>query len=156
MLRERPPHTPGSLGCLRRLKNGSSSVWPGWQESIRSNLSHQQHTRLPLSRSQRPQLLLIREATFPLPAPSTEHRVPRSRTPTIPGSSSTAPLSGSRNKAQAWQDVGLMFPFSSPHQPAALRGPRPPPPLPTGVSPTGPFLPVLRAAPVRPLWPSGS
>lgn len=73
------------------------------------------------------------------PAPSTEHRAPSTEYqapsteyhalthPPMPGSSSTAPSIGARNKAQAWQDVGLMFPVSFPHQPAAFLGPRPPP-----------------------------
>ena len=51
----RPPRTPGSLGCLRRLKNGSSSEGPGWQEVSLSNLSHQRSTKLSASPwSQRP------------------------------------------------------------------------------------------------------
>ena len=43
------PRTPGSLGCLRKLKNGSNSVGPGWQEIIQSNLSHHRDTKLSAS-----------------------------------------------------------------------------------------------------------
>lgn len=153
----RPPHTPGSLGCLRRLKNGSNSVGPGWQETIRSNLSHQQHTRLPLSRSQRPQLLPIRGATFPLPAsqrgaPSTA----LSHTHPSPALPAQLPPSGARSKAQAWQHAGLTFPFSSPHQPAAFLGPRPPQHHPQGFLPLDPPSLYLEPPPPRPPWPSGS